>query len=73
MTAIVDYGVGNLFSLRSSFGAVGEEAAVGAVSQDVAMIGDAGDVMGGSIADMMTGSLGLNPNLKVINAAEYVM
>ncbi len=28
MTAIVDYGVGNLFSLRSSFGAVGEEAAV---------------------------------------------
>lgn len=28
MTAIVDYGVGNLFSLRSSFGAIGEEAVV---------------------------------------------
>ena len=50
-----------------------QEAAVGAVSQDVAMIGDTGDAMGGSIADMVTGSLGLNPNLKVINAAEYVM
>ena len=28
MTAIVDYGVGNLFSLRSSFGAIGEEAVI---------------------------------------------
>ncbi len=28
MTAIVDYGVGNLFSLRCSFDAIGEEAAV---------------------------------------------
>ncbi|MCD8254800.1 MAG: imidazole glycerol phosphate synthase subunit HisH [Oscillospiraceae bacterium] len=28
MTAIVDYGVGNLFSLRSSFGFIGEEASV---------------------------------------------
>ncbi len=28
MTAIIDYGVGNLFSLKSSFGAIGEEAAV---------------------------------------------
>ena len=28
MTAIIDYGVGNLFSLRSSFAAIGEEAAV---------------------------------------------
>lgn len=28
MTAIVDYGVGNLFSLRSSMEAIGEEAAV---------------------------------------------
>lgn len=28
MTAIVDYGVGNLFSLRSSLAAIGEEAAV---------------------------------------------
>ena len=28
MVAIVDYGVGNLFSLRSSFRAIGEEAEV---------------------------------------------
>ena len=28
MVAIIDYGVGNLFSLRSSFGAIGEEAVV---------------------------------------------
>lgn len=28
MTAIVDYGVGNLFSLRSSFAAIGEEVCV---------------------------------------------
>ena len=28
MTAIIDYGVGNLFSLRSSFRAIGEEAVV---------------------------------------------
>lgn len=28
MTAIIDYGVGNLFSLKSSFAAIGEEAAV---------------------------------------------
>ena len=28
MTGIVDYGVGNLFSLRSSFAAIGEETAV---------------------------------------------
>lgn len=28
MTAIVDYGVGNLFSLKSSFGAIGETAVV---------------------------------------------
>ena len=28
MVAIVDYGVGNLFSLRCSFGAIGEEAVV---------------------------------------------
>ena len=28
MTAIIDYGVGNLFSLKSSFSAVGEEAVV---------------------------------------------
>jgi len=28
MTAIIDYGVGNLFSLKCSFGAIGEEAVV---------------------------------------------
>ena len=28
MVAVIDYGVGNLFSLRSSFGAIGEEARV---------------------------------------------
>ena len=28
MVAIVDYGVGNLFSLKSSFAAIGQEAAV---------------------------------------------
>ena len=33
MTAIVDYGVGNLFSLQSSFAAIGEEACVTADAQ----------------------------------------
>ena len=28
MIAIIDYGVGNLFSLKSSFGAIGAEAVV---------------------------------------------
>ena len=28
MTAIIDYGVGNLFSLQSSFSAIGEQAVV---------------------------------------------
>ena len=28
MTAIIDYGIGNLFSLKSSFGKIGEEAVV---------------------------------------------
>lgn len=50
-----------------------QEAAVSAVSTDVAMIGNKGDDMGEGLLDMVTGSLGLNPNLKVINAAEYVM
>ena len=48
-----------------------QEAAVGAVSEDVVAINPAGDAMG--MADMVTGSLGLNPDLKVVNAAEYVM
>ena len=49
-----------------------QEAAVGAVSQDVAMIGSMGD-MGEDMMDLVTGSLHLNPNLKVINASDYVM
>lgn len=36
MIAIVDYGVGNLFSLKSSFAAIGEEAAVTADAQVIA-------------------------------------
>ena len=35
MIAIIDYGVGNLFSLRSSFAAIGEEAVV---TSDAAVI-----------------------------------
>ncbi|MBQ3652367.1 MAG: hypothetical protein II959_08005, partial [Clostridia bacterium] len=49
-----------------------QEAAVSAVSKDVAMIGSC-DEEEESILDMVTGSLNLNPNLKVINAADYVM
>ncbi len=36
MIAIVDYGVGNLFSLKSSFAAIGEEATVTADAQVIA-------------------------------------
>ncbi len=36
MIAIVDYGVGNLFSLKSSFAAIGKEAAVTADAQVIA-------------------------------------
>ena len=49
-----------------------QEAAVSAVSKDVAMIGSMGD-MGEDMMDLVTGSLHLNPNLKVINASDYVM
>ena len=35
MIAIVDYGVGNLFSLRSSFAAIGAEAAVTSRAEDL--------------------------------------
>ena len=35
MVAIVDYGVGNLFSLRSSFAAIGEEAVVTADEEEL--------------------------------------
>ena len=49
-----------------------QEAAVGAVSEGVASINPADDDTN-SIGDMVTGSLGLNRDLKVINAAEYVM
>ena len=48
-----------------------QEAAVGAVAEDVVSINGADDAMG--VGDMVTGSLGLHPDLKVINAAEYVM
>ena len=49
-----------------------QEAAVSAVSKDVAMIGGK-DEESGFVTDMVTGVLHLNPDLKVINAAEYVM
>lgn len=49
-----------------------QEAAVSAVSKDVAMIGGA-DEEAGFVTDMVTGVLHLNPDCKVINAAEYVM
>ena len=49
-----------------------QEAAVSAVSKDVAVIGGK-DEESGFVTDMVTGSLHLNPNCKVINAAEYVM
>ena len=42
MIAIVDYGVGNLFSLRSSFAMIGAEAAV---SSDPAVIADADKII----------------------------
>ncbi len=45
-----------------------QEAAVGAVSKDVASIG--GDE---SLKDEITGALHLNPEFKVINASDYVM
>jgi glutamine amidotransferase len=35
MVAIIDYGVGNLFSLRSSFAAIGEEARVTAEPEEI--------------------------------------
>ena len=53
MTAIVDYGVGNLFSLRSSFRAIGEEATVTA---DAAVIESADRIIlpgVGAFADAM--------------------
>ena len=49
-----------------------QEAAVSAVSKDVAMIGGK-DEESGFVTDMVTGVLHLNPDCKVINAAEYVM
>ena len=49
-----------------------QEAAVSAIAEDVASIGAMGEAVDG-FADMITGSLGLNPDLKVINAADYVM
>jgi hypothetical protein len=46
-----------------------QEAAVSAVSKDVASIGGADE----SMKDVLTGALHLNPEFKVVNAAEYVM
>ena len=46
-----------------------QEAAVGAVSKDVASIGGADE----SMKDVLTGALHLNPEFKVINASDYVM
>ena len=36
MTVIVDYGVGNLFSLKSSFAAIGEEAMISSDKEEIA-------------------------------------
>ena len=49
-----------------------QEAAVSAVSKDVAVIGATGEDAG-LVKDMVTGALHRNPDVKVINAAEYVM
>lgn len=49
-----------------------QEAAVSAVSKDVGVIGGK-DEESGFVTDTVTGTLHLNPNVKVINAAEYVM
>jgi len=46
-----------------------QEAAVGAVSKDVASIGGADE----SMKDVLIGALHLNPGFKVINASDYVM
>ncbi len=46
-----------------------QEAAVCAVSKDVASIGGADE----SMKDVLTGALHLNPEFKVINASDYVM
>ena len=45
-----------------------QEAAVSAISKDVASIGG-----NASLMDEFTGALHLNPEFKMINAAEYVM
>ena len=49
-----------------------QEAAVPAVSKDVAMIGGK-DEESGFVTDMVTGVLHMNPDCKVVNAAEYVL
>ncbi|MBQ6147160.1 MAG: hypothetical protein IJI82_09025 [Clostridia bacterium] len=49
-----------------------QESAVSAIAEDVASIGAMGEAMDG-IMDIVTGSLHLNPDVKVINAADYVM
>lgn len=50
-----------------------QEAAVSAVSKDVAMIGGVDDDDDEGIAGLVTGALHLNPDVKVVNASDYVM
>ena len=50
-----------------------QEAAVGAVAKDVTSINTGADEEGMGVGDIVTGSLGINPDVKVINAADYVM
>ncbi len=50
-----------------------QESAVSAIARDVAMIGADRDESLGSIGNMVMASLGMDPDVKVINAADYVM
>ena len=70
MTAIVDYGVGNLFSLRSSLAAIGEEAEV---TGDVRRIAAADRVIlpgVGAFADARRKLAGTGMDSAVLDAAE---
>ena len=70
MTAIVDYGVGNLFSLRSSLAAIGEEAEV---TGDVRRIAAAERVIlpgVGAFADARRKLAGTGMDSAVLDAAE---
>ena len=70
MTAIVDYGVGNLFSLRSSLAAIGEEAEV---TGDARRIAAADRVIlpgVGAFADARRKLAGTGMDSAVLDAAE---